>query len=87
MLVAFHLCNQGDAILLPAPYYQALPADFFLRMGVHMIPLDVDEAFFPLTDKLDGVLSENRKIKALFLNSPHTEHVRGFETKTVQSLI
>eukprot|EP01027_Heterolobosea_sp_BB2_P014415 GEZU01020702.1.p1 GENE.GEZU01020702.1~~GEZU01020702.1.p1 ORF type:complete len:391 (-),score=116.06 GEZU01020702.1:55-1227(-) len=75
-MLAFCLCNPGDGIMIPAPYYAGFDIDFSFRPEVKVIPAPCapEENFDPTAKSLEAAfqkaVSEGVKVKVLALSSP-----------------
>ena len=65
-MMMYAICNNGEKVLLPAPYYSALPNDFNTLFGA--IPCIVDGQISKHT--LETAYRANPSTKALFLTNP-----------------
>ena len=71
------LCDVGEGIILPSPYYPGFDHDLKVRSGVEPIPafLDPNEEFVltkkALQDAMINASKRNIKVKALLLTSPN----------------
>lgn len=66
------ICDPGDEILIPAPYWVSYPSQVEMLDGKPVyIPTDESTNFKITADKLESVLSSLSKSKALILNSPN----------------
>lgn len=69
------LCDEGDSILIPAPFYPAFPNDLRARLGVNTVPVHCDEgaANLPSHVEYDRVVQRDvdlAKCKAILLSYP-----------------
>lgn len=75
-MLAYTLCDPGDAILIPAPYYSGFDADLKLRAEVKPIPvpLSAEQGFALTVQDLEQALAQAKqngeRVKAILINSP-----------------
>ncbi|TDV41104.1 aminotransferase class I/II-fold pyridoxal phosphate-dependent enzyme [Actinophytocola oryzae] len=75
-IVATTLCDPGDVILVPAPYYAAFDTDLTARSGARLLPvyLSPDDGFALDPVAIDRALTEARRegvpVRAIAVTSP-----------------
>ncbi|CUU58967.1 1-aminocyclopropane-1-carboxylate synthase [Parafrankia irregularis] len=75
-VIATVLCDPGEAIVVPAPYYSAFDVDLVGRSGARLLPVPVraDQGFQVTPDVLDEALAAARAggvtVRAVALASP-----------------
>eukprot|EP00111_Clytia_hemisphaerica_P001465 TCONS_00004188-protein len=73
------ICNEGDGVLIPAPYYTGFKSDLEQRIAVKTIPVHLDcqgkQAFQitlqKLEEALEGAEDSGIPVKALLLSNPN----------------
>jgi len=66
------ICNPGDEILIPVPYWVSYPSQVEMLDGIPVfMPTDESTNFKITADQLESVLAGLSKPKALILNSPN----------------
>lgn len=72
------ICEDGDLVLIPTPYYSAFDSDLraFCNLRRVLVPLDAEEGYLLTVDALDAAYSRAHKAtgrtpKALLLTNPH----------------
>lgn len=76
-ILAYALCEPGDGIVVPAPYYNGLEVDFGGRAGARIIPaaLSSRDGFTLHVDALEAAARDARRagitVRAVALVSPH----------------
>ncbi|MCP5051812.1 MAG: aminotransferase class I/II-fold pyridoxal phosphate-dependent enzyme, partial [bacterium] len=76
-ILAFILCDQGDGVLVPAPYYVGFDYAFVRRANARLIPVPTHSSsqFHLDLDTLETSLNNSRRqginVKALLITSPH----------------
>jgi aspartate/methionine/tyrosine aminotransferase len=73
--LSFVLCDPGDAILIPAPYYSGFDHDLALRSETRLLHVPLESPMFELTVKsiekaYSEAVSAGTRVKAILLNSP-----------------
>jgi aspartate/methionine/tyrosine aminotransferase len=91
-LLASTLCDPGEAIVVPAPYYAAFELDLGGRSGARMIPAPAerDEGFRVTAESLDRVLVQARRdgvtVRAIALSSPSNPVGHVYATETLREV-
>ena len=72
----FNICDPGDAVLLPAPYWSAFEILLRLRLNITIIPVQTDTLDNCFSRRLLDVLEEALEgswtpVKALLFTNPH----------------
>ncbi|HDP68056.1 MAG TPA: aminotransferase class I/II-fold pyridoxal phosphate-dependent enzyme, partial [Candidatus Marinimicrobia bacterium] len=66
------ICDPGDEVLIPAPYWVSYPAQAALADGLPVyLPTDESTAFKITAEQLSKVVGSLQKPKVLILNSPN----------------
>lgn len=66
------ICDPGDEVLIPAPYWVSYPAQAALADGLPVyLPTDESTAFKITAEQLSRVVGSLKKPKVLILNSPN----------------
>jgi aspartate/methionine/tyrosine aminotransferase len=91
-MLAFSLCDAGDALLVPAPYYPGFDHASQLRAAVEILPLQshAEQSFSWTLDQLRGALDthpERKRIRALLINSPHNPLGAAYPRATLDALV
>ncbi|KAF9042682.1 PLP-dependent transferase [Rhodocollybia butyracea] len=87
----WHLCDEGDGVLLTAPFYSDYIRDIIYparaRPVIVPIPADIDslsvEAIPYLRRHIEAQLADGQKIKVLILNNPHNPLARAYPVNTI----
>ncbi len=67
----FTVCDQGDKVIVPAPYWVTYPAQIELSQGVPVVLETKQENDFKIEiAELEKLVAKEGKIKAIILNSP-----------------
>ena len=77
--LGYSICNEGDGVLIPAPYYTGFKSDLEQRIGVKTIPVQLQcegENAFKITRQLLDETLENAEergipVKALLISNPN----------------
>lgn len=70
--VLMAICNPGDEVLIPAPYWVSYPSQVEMVDAVPVyLPADESTDFKITAEQLDNVLKTLKKSKILILNSPN----------------
>jgi aspartate/methionine/tyrosine aminotransferase len=75
-ILATTLCDPGEAILVPAPYYAAFDTDLTARSGARLLPVDMspDNGFALDPGRIDRALTEAGRdgvvVRAIAVTSP-----------------
>eukprot|EP00667_Euglena_gracilis_P008892 EG_transcript_9019 len=86
----FVLCDAGDAVLIPAPYYPAFDNDLTVRGGVRPVPFSmvVGSGAAALRDSLDKGLAEaNGRVRCLLLTNPHNPIGTVYEESDLMTIL
>jgi len=73
--LAFLMCEHGDGILLPTPYYSAFVYDLEVKNGVHVLPVKTTHPSYSLTEEaLDEAYAKGEEqghpAKAMIICNP-----------------
>lgn len=74
-MLSFAVCDPGDAILIPTPYYSGFDHDLALRSAARLIPVSLAGPDFTLsisaiTRSLHESRAEGGSVRTLLINSP-----------------
>lgn len=98
-LVTWAICEEGDGILVPQPYYTAFSVDFHERSRGHVIPMSfqdlpgyqsVDDIFDPefnrlaLEKTLQKSLQQGIRPRGFMLTNPHNPLGKCYPPETVE---
>jgi 1-aminocyclopropane-1-carboxylate synthase 1/2/6 len=92
-IAATVLCDPGEVIVVPAPYYSALDVDLVGRSGARLVPVPMAEAdgfaLEPTTlDRaLDGLRREGAVVRALAVTSPSNPQGQVHSAATLRELL
>jgi len=92
-VVASALCDRGEAIVVPAPYYGAFDVDLTGRSDARLIPapLASDELFHLAPATVDRVLTQARRdgtvVRAVALTSPSNPVGHVYSAQTLQEVV
>ena len=78
------LCDEGEAFIVPEPYYGGFNADFATRSGIDVIPVGhVDGDVLGVTEEmLEEVYAKNKdKIKGIIIANPNNPFGRTYTTE------
>ncbi len=71
-MVLLAICNPGDEVLIPAPYWVSYPSQVELAQAIPVfLPADERQNFKMSAQQLDNTLAFLKKPKVLMLNSPN----------------
>jgi aspartate/methionine/tyrosine aminotransferase len=92
-IAATVLCDLGEAIVVPAPYYSALDVDLVGRSGARLIPVPMAAAGgFPLDPAeldraLGGLRRDNVAVRAIAVTSPSNPQGHLHRAATLSELL
>ena len=91
-MLAFVLCDPGDAILIPAPYYPGFDHDLGLRSEALVVPVALSSPEFRLTvgdieRAYAEQVSRGRRVAAVVLNSPHNPLGSVYDETLVRGVV
>ncbi len=67
----FTICDAGDKIIVPAPYWVTYPAQIELSQGIPVVLETKQENDFKIEiDELKSLVAKEGKVKAIIINSP-----------------
>ncbi len=88
----FSLCEEGEAVLIPAPYYAAFESD--MKVVAKCVPLKVtmnDPSAGPSVEDLEAAYSiasnQNLKVKMLLLTNPNNPLGTIYSVETMKNAI
>jgi len=90
--LAFVLCDPGEAILIPSPYYSGFDHDLALRSEALLrhIPLagpDFMLAVGDITQAYERAISEGSRLKAILLNSPQNPLGQVYSRALIEDIL
>ena len=89
--LALSLCERGDAVLIPAPYYAAFDADLRIIAGCVAVPVHMRDPCVPTSDELEAaaraVESRGMRVRVLLVTNPHNPLGIIYPPNTVRSMI
>ena len=66
------VCNPGDEVIIPVPYWVSYPSQVEMVNGIPVyLAADESNAFKITADQLEQTISQSKQAKALILNSPN----------------
>ncbi|KAI1423359.1 pyridoxal phosphate-dependent transferase [Xylaria sp. FL1777] len=94
----FSLCDQGDEVLITAPYWNGFDTHLVMRTGVKLLPIHAPSADIGITapeDLLKGSLvpslqqayessSDPSRVKALVMTNPHNPYGRFYPESVIR---
>lgn len=84
--LCFCLCDEGDAIIIPAPYYPAFPNDLRARMGIDVVPVYAEKlTSLPTPADYEAVVTP--RCKAILLCNPGNPTGVIFDKESVMDTI
>jgi aspartate/methionine/tyrosine aminotransferase len=91
-MLAFTVCDAGDAILIPTPYYPGFDHDLALRPETHLYPVPLAGPQFELrlTDierAHAACVQEGRNVAAVLLNSPHNPSGQVYDESLIRDVV
>lgn len=92
-MVATALCDPGDAIVVPAPYYGAFDTDLCGRSGARLIgaPLDPADGFRLRGETIERALSSARRaganVRAIAMTSPYNPVGHVYDARTLAEVL
>jgi aspartate aminotransferase len=85
--VLLAICEEGDNIIVPAPYWVSYPEMIKLAGGAPVIlESDKKRDFKISVSELDSLLKKNKKIKGLILNSPSNPTGMMYSKKELEDI-
>ena len=89
--LALSLCERGDAVLIPAPYYAAFDADLRYVAGCVAVPVHMKDPCVPTSDELEAaaiaVESRGMRVTVLLVTNPHNPLGVIYPPEVVRSMI
>lgn len=91
-MIATALCDPGEAIAVPVPYYGALDTDLTGRSGARIVPVapGPDDGLVPgaaaVVDAVDRARAQGTTVRALALTSPHNPLGRVYPVTELAAL-
>jgi aspartate/methionine/tyrosine aminotransferase len=91
-ILAYALCDPGDGIVVPAPYYPRLDNDLAGRAGAHIVPAPLDPAAgFALTAEvveraIVQARGRGRSLRAVALLSPNNPLGQLYDESTLRAV-
>jgi aspartate/methionine/tyrosine aminotransferase len=91
-MLSFVLCDRGEAVLIPAPYYSGFDHDLALRSEARLWHVQLQSPEFELTAiNMEKAYAEaeaaGTEVKAVLLNSPQNPLGRVYSSALVQDVI
>jgi aspartate/methionine/tyrosine aminotransferase len=91
-LLAFTLCDPGDAILIPTPYYPGFDYDLGLRSGAELVEVPLDSPDFRLDEArveaaFADATSRGTRVRAVLLTSPHNPLGQVYDEALVHRVV
>eukprot|EP00667_Euglena_gracilis_P009153 EG_transcript_9291 len=86
----FVLCDAGDAVLIPAPYYPSFDNDLTVRNGVRPVafPMVVGDGAAALRASLDqGLADAPGRVRCLLLTNPHNPLGTIYEATDLSTIL
>jgi 1-aminocyclopropane-1-carboxylate synthase len=88
----FCLCDPGDAVLIPSPYYPAFDNDLVVKAGVVPVPVPTAAPRYEATPRLlDAALARcragGRRARILLLTNPHNPLGTTMPAEAVRQLV
>lgn len=86
-MLSYVLCDKGETIVLPAPYYSGFETDLELRFEAKIVPFieDVPAGFTTDPSRLMAFLKEQRP-KGVLLTHPHNPTGQAYSREYLQEL-
>ncbi|XP_047319254.1 1-aminocyclopropane-1-carboxylate synthase-like [Impatiens glandulifera] len=92
-LLMFCLANEGDAFLIPSPYYPGFDRDLRWRTGIQLVPIVCESSNnFELTiealeEAYENAIKANIKVKGIILSNPSNPLGTSLNKATFKSLV
>lgn len=92
-MLAYSLCEPGDGIIVPAPYYSGFHVDLSSRAQARIVPAPLDPAdgftlnVAALQRALDGARGEGIRVKAVLITSPHNPLGITHDARTLRDVV
>lgn len=92
-VLATVLCDPGEVIVVPAPYYSALDIDLVGRSGARLVPVPMTGADGFALDPavldraLDGLRREGTSVRAIVVTSPSNPQGQVHSVATLRALL
>ncbi|PRW59463.1 1-aminocyclopropane-1-carboxylate synthase [Chlorella sorokiniana] len=91
----YALCDEGDGVLIPAPYYPAFDNDLQAKCCVHPLPFYLSEEAaadgLPIRQQLDAAVEDARgfgvPVKALLITNPNNPLGTIYSDETIKEAI
>lgn len=91
-LLSFTLCDPGDAILIPTPYYPGFDYDLGLRSEAQLIEVPLDGPDFRLSaacieDAFANAVSQGTRVRAVLLTSPNNPLGHVYDEALIRRIV
>jgi aspartate/methionine/tyrosine aminotransferase len=88
-ILSFVLCDPGDALLIPTPYYSGFDHDLALRSGARLVPILLPGPDFQLTlaDIEKAYATASGPIRGILLNSPQNPLGHVFDEDLIRDTV
>jgi len=91
-LLSFTLCDPGDAILIPTPYYPGFDYDLGLRSEAQLVEVPLDGPGFRLSaacieDAFANAASRGTRVRAVLLTSPHNPLGHVYDEALIRQIV
>jgi len=83
-MISTVLCNEGDAFIIPEPYYGGFNADLITRAGISVVPVGhvKDDVLGVTEEMLEEVYAKNKdKIKGIIIANPNNPFGRTYSAE------
>jgi len=83
-MISTVLCNEGDAFIIPEPYYGGFNADLITRAGISVVPVGhvKDDVLGVTEEMLEEVYAKNKdKIKGIVIANPNNPFGRTYSAE------
>lgn len=91
-MLAFVLCDAGDAVLIPAPYYSGFDHDLALRSQAKLRHVGLHGPEFELTvaaieEVYDEAVTEGTGVRAILVNSPQNPLGQVYDEALIRDVV
>jgi aspartate/methionine/tyrosine aminotransferase len=91
-MLAFVLCDPGDTVLIPAPYYSGFDHDLALRSQAKLRHVGLHSPDFELTaaaieEVYDDAVTEGTDVRAILINSPQNPLGQVYKEALIRDVV
>ncbi len=90
-IISYILCDPGDAIVVPAPYYGGFDPDLTGRTEARIVPAPLAYPFWVTGDAVEAAVTQARRdgltVRAIVLSSPHNPVGHVYPPDTLREVV